>query len=100
MDPDGRTDDENETGGMDTGVYIINGHKKTVLEKIDDEISRFAYRNIIEGGAYNADGSGDKWIRTMRGDMITLSRSGEKYFSNIKSVDELARKAPSLGITP
>ena len=72
---------------MDTGVYIINGHKKTVLEKIDDEITRFAYRNIIEGGAYNADGSGDKWIRTMRGDMITLYRSGEKYFSN------------SLGIT-
>ena len=81
IDPDGRED---------TGVYIQQGHEKTFAQKIDDELTRFFYRNILGGGAYNADGTGDKLIRTMDGRLITLSRSGEKYFSNSeKNIDRL-----------
>ena len=81
IDPNGRED---------TGVYIQQGHEKTFAQKIDDELTRFFYRNILGGGAYNADGTGDMLIKTMDGRLITLSRSGEKYFSNSeKGVDRL-----------
>ena len=64
--------------------------KKLSHKKIDDELTRFFYRNILGGGAYNADGTGDMLIKTMDGRLITLSRSGEKYFSNSeKGVDRL-----------
>ncbi len=70
IDPDGRE------------VVIRPGHKKTFYQKVDDWLTRFCYRNFIAGGAYRADGLGDKLIPTMDGRMITLSSSGEKYFSN------------------
>ena len=70
IDPDGRE------------VVIRPGHKKTFWQKLDDRLTRFLYRNLVLGGSYNADGCGDKLIPTMDGRMITVSRSGEKYFSN------------------
>jgi len=70
IDPDGRE------------VVIRPGHKKTFWQKLDDRLTRFLYRNLVLGGSYKADGCGDKLIPTMDGRMITVSRSGEKYFSN------------------
>ena len=63
-------------------IELRAGHKKTVWQKIDDELTRFCYRNFVLGGSYQADGLGNKLIPTMDGRKITVSRSGEEYFSN------------------